>query len=106
IVDISLLGFGPRIYNDGILLFDSIIVRFLSLSLVAAVFYHAFNGIRIVLIDFWGKGARYQKVMFAIVMVATIVVFLPIAYVVLLPKLGGLVSWTISPFISLTQALH
>ena len=30
IVDISLLGFGPQVYNDGILLFDQVIVRLLS----------------------------------------------------------------------------
>ena len=26
-----------------------------------AVLFHAFNGIRIVLIDFWSKGPRYQR---------------------------------------------
>lgn len=109
IVDISLLGFGPDVYNSGILLFDNVIVRFLSLALVAAVLYHALNGVRIVLIDFWGKGVRYQKVMFAIVMVATIVIFLPFAYIILLPHLGqllgGLVAWTIDPFVRVAQAM-
>lgn len=99
IVDISLVGFGPQIYNDSILMFDSVIVRLLSLSLVAAVFYHALNGIRIVLIDFWNKGLRLQKTMFVIVMVATIVIFIPIAYVILIPKLGALALWFAKPFV-------
>ncbi len=51
IVDISLLGFGPTVYDDGIALFDQIVVRFLSLALVAAVLFHAFNGVRIMVID-------------------------------------------------------
>lgn len=85
IVDISLLGFGPKVYNEGILLFDSVIVRFLSLALIGAVLLHAFNGVRIMLIDFWSKGARYQKVLFSIVMAITIVLFVPFAYIVLLP---------------------
>ncbi|HET8910659.1 MAG TPA: succinate dehydrogenase, cytochrome b556 subunit, partial [Ktedonobacteraceae bacterium] len=53
IVDISLLNFGPAVYNDGIALFGTPIVRLISLALIAAVFYHAFNGVRIILIDFW-----------------------------------------------------
>src|SRR5260221_8684184 len=56
IVDISLLGFGPQVYDDGILLFDSVVVRLLSLALIAAVLFHAFNGVRIMVIDFWRKG--------------------------------------------------
>ncbi|HLG63224.1 MAG TPA: succinate dehydrogenase, cytochrome b556 subunit [Ktedonosporobacter sp.] len=93
IVDVSLLGFGPQVYDNGILLFDSFIVRLLSLALFGAVFLHGFNGIRIMLVDFWSKGVRYQKVMFAIVMVLTIVLFIPVAYIVLRPALSSLVAW-------------
>jgi len=87
IVDISLLGFGPAVYNEGILLFDSVIVRLLSLALIGAVFLHGFNGLRIMVIDFWRKGARYQLLMFVIVMVITVVGFIPIAYFILEPVL-------------------
>jgi len=100
IVDISLLGFGPQIYNDGIVIFDSIVVRLLSLSLVAAVFYHALNGVRIILIDFWNKGLRLQKTMFVIVLVVTVIIFLPIAYVILIPKLGAVALWFAKPFVA------
>jgi succinate dehydrogenase / fumarate reductase cytochrome b subunit len=93
IVDISLLGFGPQVYNDGILLFDSIIVRLLSLALIGAVLLHATNGIRIMLIDFWSKGVRYQQVMFIVVLAITIIAFIPAAYIVLLPKLPGVAEW-------------
>jgi succinate dehydrogenase / fumarate reductase, cytochrome b subunit len=87
IVDISLLGFGPAVYNEGILLFDSVIVRLLSLALIGAVFLHGFNGLRIMVIDFWRKGVRYQLLMFVIVMVITVVGFIPIAYFILEPVL-------------------
>jgi succinate dehydrogenase / fumarate reductase, cytochrome b subunit len=88
IVDISLLNFGPNVYNEGISLFSIGIVRFISLALIAAVLYHVFNGIRIMLIDFWPKGARYQRMMFVVVMVVTILIFLPAAYFVLGPIFG------------------
>ena len=92
IVDVSLLGFGPQVYNEGILLFDSVIVRFLSLSLIGAVLLHAFNGVRIMIIDFWRKGVKYQVLMFVIVLVLTVVGFVPFVYFVLAPILPFLNS--------------
>lgn len=88
IVDISLLGLGPTIYNESLNLFTIGIVRFISLALIAAVLYHAFNGVRIIIIDFWPKGARYQGIMFAIVLALSIVFFLPMAYFVVAPIFG------------------
>ncbi len=85
IVDISLLGFGPQVYNDGILLFDQVIVRLLSLALIGAVLLHGFNGVRIMFIDFWQKGAHYQRALFAAVIVLTIIGFVPLAYYVIAP---------------------
>ncbi|WP_084658106.1 succinate dehydrogenase, cytochrome b556 subunit [Thermogemmatispora onikobensis] len=85
IVDIGLLSFGPDVYNEGIALFSTGIVRVISLGLIASVLYHAFNGVRIILIDFWPRGARYQGVMFAVVMILTILCFLPMAYFVVAP---------------------
>jgi succinate dehydrogenase / fumarate reductase, cytochrome b subunit len=88
IVDISLLNFGPKIYNEGIALFSLGIVRVLTLALIGGLLYHSFNGVRIILIDFWPRGARYQARMFAIVMALTIVCFLPAAYFVMGPVFG------------------
>jgi len=88
IVDISLLGLGPNVYNEGIALFGTTIVRIVSLGLIAGVLYHAFNGLRITLLDFWPKGARYQRMMFATVLVLTIVCFVPMAYFVIAPVFG------------------
>jgi succinate dehydrogenase / fumarate reductase cytochrome b subunit len=85
IADISLLGFGPDVYNEGIALFATPAVRIISLALIAAVFYHSFNGVRIMLIDFWPKGARYQGQMFAAVMILTILCFIPMGYFVIAP---------------------
>ena len=32
-------------------------------GLVAAIVFHAFNGVRVILIDFWKKGPKYQRQM-------------------------------------------
>src|SRR5579885_1995643 len=88
IVDITLIGFGPTVYDDALLVFSTGIVRLISLALIGAVLYHAFNGVRIILIDFWPKGGRYQRLMFAVVLIATIVCFVPMAYFVVAPIFG------------------
>ncbi len=88
IVDISLLNFGPTVYNEGIALFGTPIVRLLSLALIAAVFYHAFNGTRIMLIDFVPWAARYQRSMFWVALGLSVVCFVPLAYFVLAPLFG------------------
>jgi len=88
IVDISLLGFGPNVYNEGIALFGTILVRLISLGLIAGLLYHSFNGVRIMLIDFVPQAVRYQRSMFWAVMILTIVVFLPMAYFVIAPVFG------------------
>lgn len=88
IVDITLIGFGPTIYNDAIGIFSLWPIRLVSLALIGAVLFHAFNGIRIILIDFWAAGYKYQSQMFYIVLVVTILCFLPMAYFVVAPIFG------------------
>jgi succinate dehydrogenase / fumarate reductase cytochrome b subunit len=86
-----MICFGPTVYNTSILLFDQWEVRLLSLSLIAAIIYHAFNGIRVMLIDFWPKAVKYQKVLFVIVLVVVVGLFIPTAYFVM----GPVLSWFI-----------
>jgi succinate dehydrogenase / fumarate reductase cytochrome b subunit len=92
IVDVSMIAFGPDVYNKSVVLFDWWVVRLLSLALIGAVLYHSFNGIRIMAIDFWQKGSRYQRVMFGAVLVATVVVFIPIAFFIIAPIFHWLVQ--------------
>jgi len=88
IVDITLIGFGRTVYNDSIAVFASWPVRLLSLALIGAVMYHAFNGVRIILIDFWPAAYKYQRAMFYIVLALTIISFIPMAYFVGAPIFG------------------
>ena len=88
IVDITLIGFGPTIYNDAIGIFSLGPIRFVSVALVGAVLYHAFNGVRIILIDFWSTGYKYQSQMFFVVMALTIIGTLGMGYFVIAPIFG------------------
>jgi len=88
IVDITLIGFGPTIYNDAIGIFSLGPIRVVSVALIGAVLYHAFNGIRIILIDFWSTGYKYQSQMFVVVMALTIIGTLGMGYFVIAPIFG------------------
>ena len=46
-----------------------------ELGLVAAILFHALNGVRIILVDFWSKGAKYQRLMFWIVIALAVILF-------------------------------
>lgn len=92
IADVSMISFGPQTYNQSVYLFDYWIVRLLSVFLVAAVLFHSLNGIRIIVIDFWRKGARYQRALFAIALALTIVILIPFAYIIMIPALHWLVA--------------
>jgi succinate dehydrogenase / fumarate reductase cytochrome b subunit len=88
IVDIALLNFGPKVYNEGIALFSTAPIRIITLALVAGLFFHSFNGVRIILIDFWPKASRFQGTMFLIVMILTILCFLGIGWYIIAPIFG------------------
>src|SRR5436309_8257876 len=55
IVDTALVGWGPDAYNKVVRVYKNPLVGLLELGLVAAIIYHALNGLRIMLIDFWPK---------------------------------------------------
>jgi len=44
-----------------------------EIGLVGAILFHAFNGIRVTLIDFWSKGSKYQNQMFWVVLAIWVV---------------------------------
>ena len=87
IVDVSLLSFGPAVYNETIQFFDYFIARFLTLGLIGVVLFHAFNGVRIMLIDFWRKGVHYQRLMFVCAMALAVLGVVFMGYFVILPLL-------------------
>jgi succinate dehydrogenase / fumarate reductase cytochrome b subunit len=60
--------------------FDHPVAVVLDLCLVAAVLYHALNGLRIVLMDF-GIGVRSHKIMFWSFMAVAVICFVFFAYV-------------------------
>lgn len=53
IVDTFAAGFGPKLYDETISLYKQWWFKPFEVALVGAVLYHALNGLRIILFDFW-----------------------------------------------------
>jgi succinate dehydrogenase / fumarate reductase cytochrome b subunit len=80
VLDTSLVRISPEAYNDVIGTYKNPIMGLGEAGLVAAIVFHAFNGLRIILVDFWAKGPRYQRVMLWVVVglfAVTMAGFLP-----------------------------
>lgn len=75
VLDTSLVRLSPEAYDAVIATYKTPIIGLAELGLVAAILFHAFNGIRVILIDFWGKGAKYQNAMFWVVVAVAFVIF-------------------------------
>ncbi len=92
ILDTALVRVSPEAYNAVIGTYKNPIMGFGEIGLVAAIVFHALNGIRIILIDFWSKGAKYQRTMFWIVIVLWVVLmlgFIPRQIFVIISEIGG-----------------
>ena len=79
VLDTALVRLSPDAYNAVISTYKTPIIGLAELGLVAAILYHALNGLRVILIDFWRKGVKYQNVMFWIVVAIALLIFIGFA---------------------------
>lgn len=79
IVDIALVGWGPAVFNKLLFLYREPVFRLSEIVLAGAVLYHALNGVRIIIIDFWPAATTVHKRMAYAVWVVFGVVFIPTA---------------------------
>jgi succinate dehydrogenase / fumarate reductase cytochrome b subunit len=61
VVDTAVVGWGPAAYNKVIAVYRNPVVGVLEFVLVACVIFHALNGVRIMVIDFWPKAALWPR---------------------------------------------
>ena len=81
VLDTALVRISPQTYDGVIATYKNPIMGLGEIALVGAIVFHAFNGLRIIAIDFWSKGVKYQKAMFYIVIVLWVVLmagFVPV----------------------------
>lgn len=85
IVDTAVIGWGPEPFNKVMALYRHPVFRVSEVGLFAAVLFHALNGLRIVIIDFWPGATKHHKKLFWIEAVSFAVIMVPVAVLMLLP---------------------
>jgi len=80
VLDTALVRVSPDDYNKIMDTYKTPLVNLMEVGLVGAVLYHALNGLRVMAIDFWSKGTRYQKQMSYVVVAVVLLVMIPGTY--------------------------
>jgi succinate dehydrogenase / fumarate reductase cytochrome b subunit len=83
IVDTFAVGFGPELYDETIQLYKLWWFKPFEVALVAAVLFHALNGLRVIAFDFWPALALKQKAFAYAQLVLFLIGFLPAAFFML-----------------------
>lgn len=89
IVETSAVLFGPDAYNAALGIFKNLPARMGEVVLVAALVYHALNGLRVIAMDFWPGLTVYYRPLTYGVITATIVTMIPLSVIMVRP----FVSW-------------
>ncbi|WP_345697476.1 succinate dehydrogenase, cytochrome b556 subunit [Kitasatospora terrestris] len=63
VLDTALVRVSPEDYDTVIATYKTWYVNLMEYGLSAAILFHALNGLRVVAVDFWAKGPKYQKQM-------------------------------------------
>jgi succinate dehydrogenase / fumarate reductase cytochrome b subunit len=83
VLDTALVRVSPNAYNQIMDTYKTPLVNLMEVGLVAAVLFHALNGVRIMLVDFWAKGTKYQKQMSYLVAGLVLALMVPATYFML-----------------------
>ena len=84
VVDVSLVQ-NKKLYNDVHAVYGNVVMRLFEVGLLFALLYHALNGLRIVLIDFFPEAVRNDKLFFGIVVGITLAAGIPGAVIIMKP---------------------
>lgn len=80
VLDTALVRVSPDAYDRVIATYKTPIVNLLEVGLVGMVLFHALNGVRIILVDFWSKGPKYQKAMLRVIVAVWALIMIPGIY--------------------------
>jgi succinate dehydrogenase / fumarate reductase cytochrome b subunit len=80
-VDTAVVGWGPEAYDKVIRVYQNPYVGVLELVLVGCVVYHALNGVRIMVMDFWPRAAASYRAWFYGTMAVFVASMIPITVI-------------------------
>jgi len=88
IIDTALIGWGPDVFNKVMGLYRLPVFRVGEVLLIAGVIYHALNGIRIILVDFWEEATQFHRQIFWIEAALFVLIWVPASFWMLSPVFG------------------
>ncbi|MDP9431368.1 MAG: succinate dehydrogenase, cytochrome b556 subunit [Actinomycetota bacterium] len=80
VMDTALVRVSPNSYDRIVETYKNPVVNVMEVGLFGAVLFHALNGLRIMLVDFWEKGPRYQRPMLQATVVIWLGLMIPSTY--------------------------
>ncbi|MDN5811425.1 succinate dehydrogenase, cytochrome b556 subunit [Arthrobacter rhombi] len=89
VLDTALVRVDPGAYDAVIGTYKNPLMAVGELGLVAAIVFHAFNGLRLVLVDFWKSGPKYHRQLLWGVLIVWVVVMIGFAIRHLSLAFGG-----------------
>lgn len=85
IVETSMVLFGPEVYDAAVGIFKNLPARIGEVVLMAAVVYHALNGMRVIAMDFFPGLTIYYRPLTYGVIAATVISMVPLGLIMLRP---------------------
>jgi succinate dehydrogenase / fumarate reductase cytochrome b subunit len=85
IVETATVTLGPEVYEATLGIYKNLPVRLLEILLMAALVYHALNGLRVIVMDFWPSTTVYYRPLTYGVIAATVVAMVPIGVIMITP---------------------
>ena len=85
IVETSTVLLGPEVYDAAVGIFKNLPARIGEVVLMAAVVYHALNGLRVIAMDFWPRLTVYYRPLTYGVIAATVISMIPLGIIMLRP---------------------
>ena len=89
IVDVSMINIDPELYDELHQLYGNVLLRLFEVGLLFALLFHAFNGVRIVTLDFFPGMVKSERRMYAVVVGLTFAAGIPGGYIILKPFIDG-----------------
>lgn len=108
IIDTFLVVYKPAWYDHTVGIYGGVFMggyywpmrwgfRISELALIASVVFHAINGLRIIILDFWPRGNENRGFLLNVVGVIFLAIMIPVAAIVFSPLLKASNHWKMPP---------
>lgn len=88
VVETAAVIYSPEFYDKALILYKNPIFRIAELLIFFSVLFHAANGLRIVVQDFWPSVMLHQKRLTTVAAVVVALVMVPVTWIMVAPLLG------------------